>query len=110
VEIDEALIQLHLHQQEHAIDLRGLFQPDQTETLKNILGKGEVNIKLDMSSPTEIEETALSGVWWITHYNHLNEKQCEIVEIALVPKLIFSTEIDILYAQQKIKTIINQLA
>jgi len=104
-EIDEALNKLNHSQQESAIDLRSIFSADQTHTLKNILGNGEVYIKLNLGTLTEIEETSIQGVWWTSHFDEKNNRQCELIEIAYLPKMLTTSSEEIQYGQKKLRSI-----
>lgn len=95
-EIATALKQLVETEEEHAIDLRGLFTEEQCMALKKQLGEGEVNIKLNLDASSEIEETAIKGVWWVTHYDQLNNKQCEIIEITPIPQILFCSKTELI--------------
>ena len=108
-EIDEALDKLNHSQQESAIDLGSIFSADQTHALKNILGNGEVYIKLDLGTLTEIEETSVHGVWWTSHFDEKDNKQCEVIEITYLPKLLMINPEEIQYGQQKLKSIKNEI-
>lgn len=53
-----------------SIDLqRQPLSPQDHDKLRDMLGQGELDAQLDCLGPTQIRETAVSGVWWITHYS-----------------------------------------
>jgi hydrogenase-1 operon protein HyaF len=51
-----------------SIDLRSLpLLPGDYEKLKEVLGQGEVSATLEALGVTHVRETAIHGVWWVTH-------------------------------------------
>jgi len=64
--------------------------------LKNILGRGEVDANLNTLGKTNIRETAVPGIWWITHYNEQGSVINECIEITTCPDLLktFPDELD----------------
>lgn len=77
-----------------AIDLRSLpLAPGEYEQLRSTLGEGEVSAEVDALGPTRIRETAIHGVWWITHYNTHDQVLAEFLEVTEVPQLL-KTECD----------------
>ena len=51
-----------------SIDLRSLPLSDADRAqLEELLGRGEVQAKLDLAGASEVWETTYPGVWWIRH-------------------------------------------
>ncbi|MGD8827826.1 MAG: hydrogenase expression/formation C-terminal domain-containing protein [Gammaproteobacteria bacterium] len=72
-----------------AIDLSTLpMAPGDLTRLREELGSGEVSMSLAIGGRTEVRETAVQGVWWITHYDQRDEVSLEAIEVAPVPVLI----------------------
>jgi hydrogenase-1 operon protein HyaF len=72
-----------------SIDLRFLkSMPEERATLASMLGKGEVSIVVEAIGRTEIQETTVPCVWWITHQNSEGETVGESIEITDIPDLI----------------------
>lgn len=85
-----------------SIDLRRLpLGADERDYLERLLGHGEVNARLDALGPTLIRETAVSGVWWITHRNRRDKILGEFIEVTACPDL-FKTSPDELRAGQRL--------
>lgn len=73
-----------------SIDLRGLpLLPGDYEKLKQMLGEGEVSATLDTLGTTHVRETAVHGVWWVTHFS--GDEQdivAEFIEVTYVPEIL----------------------
>lgn len=106
-QIYSALKSLEENKLASAIDLRSIFNPEQTPELKKLLGQGEVSAKLNFFPPTEIEETGIAGVWWITHYDEHMKKFCEIIEITTIPALLTGSYEDIQLSTEQLTGIIE---
>lgn len=108
-EIDALLTKLLQDNQSTAIDLRSLpLFPGDEQALKDMLGVGEVTVKLNALGPSEIFETLIPGVWWCTHYNEAQEKIAEIIEITRVPAIVQTDEYEMRGAREKLKTLIER--
>jgi hydrogenase-1 operon protein HyaF len=82
----EALIE---HGATHSIDLKGLpLAPGDYERLRDILGKGEVDATVDALGLTRVRETAIQGVWWITHMNAHEQVMAELIEVTRCPEIL----------------------
>lgn len=78
------------------IDLRAMpLAPGDYETLQRLLGEGEVSATLEALGPTRIRETAIRGVWWMTHCNEAEEVVAEFIEIARIPTLLQAVDDDL---------------
>lgn len=72
-----------------AIDLRALpMGPGDHQHLRELLGEGEVRAQLDALGNSEIRETGVAGVWWITHRNASSEVIAELIEITDCPDIL----------------------
>lgn len=93
------------------IDLRSLpMFPGDYETLKNLLGEGEIMATLNALGPSEIRETAIPGIWWITHRNIEGDTIAEVIEVTSLPELIRTPEEDLVEAVDKLEKLITELA
>jgi hydrogenase-1 operon protein HyaF len=71
------------------IDLLSLpFFPGDYQSLKTLLGIGELTIHLNALGPSEIYETAIAGIWWITHRNEAEETIADYIEVTSLPELL----------------------
>ncbi|MDH4108609.1 MAG: hydrogenase expression/formation protein [Gammaproteobacteria bacterium] len=74
-----------------AIDLRSLPMSDEDRAcLEERLGFGEVSATLDVAGPTEILETAYTGVWWIRHLDGKGRVTAEQIAVTRVPDILIS--------------------
>ncbi len=64
--------------------------------LESTLGKGEVSAEIHALGATRIRETAIHGVWWVSHCNSGDEVVAEFIEIAHFPAILAAPEEDIL--------------
>lgn len=72
-----------------SIDLRSLpMLPDDYETLRAALGEGEVSATVNALGPTQVYETAVHGVWWITHRNAAGDVIAEFIEVTYSPGIL----------------------
>lgn len=72
-----------------AIDLRSLpLLPGDYEKLKEVLGQGEVSATVDAMGPTQVRETAIHGVWWVTHSNSDATVIAEFIEVTTMPEIL----------------------
>jgi len=78
------------------IDLqRQPLAPQDHARLRDILGRGELAAELDCLGPTRIMETAVSGVWWITHYREDGRALGEFIEVTTCPDLLVTPAEDL---------------
>jgi hydrogenase-1 operon protein HyaF len=72
-----------------SIDLRSMpLLPGDYEKLKEVLGQGEVSATIDAMGPTQVRETAVHGVWWVTHYNSDETIVAEFIEVTTMPEIL----------------------
>ncbi len=88
-EIEVLLSQLIATGKPGAIDLHSLpMLPGDYEKLKEILGEGEVKATVDAMGPSQVRETDIHGVWWVTHFNNDATILAEFIEVAYVPEIL----------------------
>ncbi len=62
---------------------------NEIEILKDLLGQGEINSNFNaLGESTNIRETGVSGIWWITHYNQDGNVKSEFIEITTCPEML----------------------
>src|SRR3569623_3105620 len=72
-----------------AIDLSALpLTPADLDWLRDKLGAGELAVTLQANGESTLNETACSGVWWVTHRNAQGAVTSQIIEVAFVPNLV----------------------
>lgn len=91
-----------------SVQLHGLpLPPGDYEALQEALGEGEVNAEIDALGPTQIRETALHGVWWVTHRNAEQEVVDESIEVTRCPAILQTPEEDVAEAARALHERLN---
>ena len=110
-EITDLMHALLEKDQADSIDLRSLpLLPGEYEALKLILGEGEVSVRLETFGLTEIVETGLTGVWWVSHDDENGERLAEFIEVTRIPEIIKSDRSEIQAACSALQQQLNELA
>ena len=74
-----------------SMDLRNSpLAPHERRALKETLGRGEVRAEVAISGPTRIYETAVPGIWWITHCGDDDRVLGEFIEVTRCPDILRS--------------------
>lgn len=95
-EIKHALAKLVASDETTIIDLRAIpMAPHEEEKIEAMLGEGEISIQLNALGASTMQETAIAGVWLITHYNAEQEILSKFIEITRIPSLAVSPTADI---------------
>jgi len=78
------------------IDLGSLpMRPGDRAILEGTLGQGEVSAEIQALGATRIRETAIHGVWWVTHCNSGDEVVAEFIEVTHFPAILAAPEEDV---------------
>lgn len=92
-----------------SIDLRSLpMLPGDYEKLREVLGEGEVSATLDVFGPTQVRETAIHGVWWVTHRNADGEVTAEFIEVTYMPEILRTHPADARAAVETLRSRLQQ--
>jgi hydrogenase-1 operon protein HyaF len=98
-EIKNALHNLLKSGRETIIDLDAVACDDACEeSLKKILGKGDVNATLTIFGRDEILESGIHGVWWVYHKNEAGTVVTKSIYIAYVPSILPAQREDVEYS------------
>jgi hydrogenase-1 operon protein HyaF len=62
-----------------------------------------VEAKVETLGTTQIRETGISGVWWITHFNAAAEVIGEFIEVTRAPKLMLAQRPDMMRGLETLK-------
>jgi hydrogenase-1 operon protein HyaF len=62
--------------------------PADRRRLQEALGDGEVSARIATLGITEVRETGVRGVWWVTHRNERGALVGELLELAEVPEIL----------------------
>ncbi len=93
-----------------AIDLAALpLTPADKAWLSERLGKGEVEISMELNGASRIHETAYPGIWWITHLNPMGAEIGEFIEVTPIPDMVPSQSDDIVRGSESLNFLINDL-
>jgi hypothetical protein len=91
-----------------AIDLRSLpMSPQDRTELKRALGEGEVRATVDAEGVSTIQETRISGVWWVEHRNRHGELIAESLEVTRVPEILARATDEILMGAHTLREQMN---
>jgi len=92
-----------------SIDLRSLpMLPGDYEGLRAALGDGEVSARIDAMGPTQVRETAVHGVWWVTHYNGEDAVIAEFIEVTYMPEILRTHPADARLGLDKLRSRLTQ--
>jgi hydrogenase-1 operon protein HyaF len=95
-EIQSLLEQLLATGKGASIDLGSLpLTPEDYERLESSLGKGEVSAVIDSLGPSDVVETAIPGVWWVTHCNADEQVMAEFIEVSYCPEILQTAQEDV---------------
>jgi hydrogenase-1 operon protein HyaF len=90
-EIHQALTDLVEKGTHGMIDLHSLpFAPQEYAALEEFLGKGEVDITLNVLGTTRLRETGYAGVWRVEHFDDSNKRIGYFIEIGHIPEILRS--------------------
>ncbi len=92
-----------------SIDLRSLpLLPGDYEKLKEVLGEGEVSATLEAMGPTQVRETSVHGVWWVTHHNSDDTIIAEFIEVTTMPEILQTHPADARVGLDRLRSRLNQ--
>jgi hydrogenase-1 operon protein HyaF len=90
------------------IDLRALpLAPGEEAKIEAKLGTGEVRATINALGPSEIIETAIAGVWLVTHFNAEEEILGRYIEICRIPAILQSQDQDIEYGLDDMEALLE---
>lgn len=104
-EIGTALENLHKSGQGRTLftNRMGLTNEEQ-ETLRDLLGRGDITIKLNNTAePAEWQESGISGVWYGVFYDQGGNSLLETLEISFFPEVAASQPEDLVEGIDKLK-------
>lgn len=71
------------------IDLRAMpLSTSEEAELESRLGLGEVECTLNALGKSTIRETAVAGVWLVSHYNQSDELMAKSIEVTTIPTIL----------------------
>ena len=91
------------------IDLRRTpLSPRTRDDLATVLGEGEVTATVQALGSTHLRETAIPGVWWITHHDAHGNVAGELIEIAVCPELLATPPEELHVAQERLRVRLDE--
>ncbi len=103
-ELEVLLQELYNSGTSHLIDLRNEpLTVSDINTLKQLLGHGEIQANLTALGATQIWETSIAGIWWLTHFNQEGQIQSEFIEITTCPDMLKTSPDDLNFALVKLQ-------
>jgi hydrogenase-1 operon protein HyaF len=79
-----------------SIDLRALpLSPGDFKQLRDTLGAGVVQARVDALGESCVAETGFPGIWWVTHCNEAGDTVAELIEVCVVPEILRAPADDI---------------
>ncbi len=88
----------------NSVDLRNSpLAPDERRALKDTLGRGEVHAEVDICGPTLAYETAVPGIWWITHSGTGDRVLGEFIEVTTCPSVLQTQPEDLSTAVNRLR-------
>lgn len=110
-QIEQALADLAESGAETTIDLAAMpFSEQDEHDLYEALGRGEVSASMNAFGPTEIFETAYSGVWLVEHRNAEQRRLTLHIEITRMPSILMTPEGDVVDALSRLREDLQQAA
>jgi len=107
-ELYSRLLALLERGEEGAVDLRSLpMGPGDYSVLKRLLGDGEVQATVEAMGPSRVRETAMSGVWWVTHRDADGQVVAERLEVTRVPEILVTHPADLEAALPELEALIE---
>lgn len=95
-EIRHALNKLLDTGEETIVDLYSLpMAPADEQELREALGTGEIEVRLDAFGTSTIRETSFPGVWLVEHFDPEQRPIAKFIEVTLIPSIVKSDPADV---------------
>ncbi len=108
-QLEQALADLAETGAESTIDLAAMpFSEQDERDLRDLLGRGEVRADMDAFGPTDVYETAYSGVWFVEHRNAEQRRLTLHIEVTRMPKILMTPEGDVVDALARLRAALQQ--
>jgi hydrogenase-1 operon protein HyaF len=87
------------------IDLRSLpISPEDRSELQAALGQGEVRASLQADGVSILQETAVSGIWWVEHRDGQGDLIAELIEVSAIPAILKVSPEDMVASARSLRT------
>ncbi|WP_455365459.1 hydrogenase expression/formation C-terminal domain-containing protein [Kaarinaea lacus] len=95
---------------ENYVDIHGMpLLPGEMQSLKQILGTGEVDATIAALGPTHVTETSIPGIWWVTHKNANDEIISEFIEVTDLPEILKTQHHDLHEAPERFRQRLSEI-
>jgi len=86
------------------IDLRSLpMSPQDRIELQQTLGQGEVQVTMTAQGVSTLQETGVSGVWWVEHRDRQGELIAELIEVVAIPQILVVSRDEMIASAQGLR-------
>ena len=90
-----------------SVDLkRSPLDREELARLREVLGRGEVAATLECLGETRVAETAVRGVWWISHHDENGGTVGEFLEVTACPELLVTDPRDLQLGLERLNKIV----
>ena len=87
------------------IDLRSLpMSPEDRVELRTTLGQGEVHATLSAEGISTLQETGVSGVWWVEHRDRQGGLVAELIEVTAIPRILEASIEEMAESARRLRT------
>lgn len=96
--------------EENYVDILSVsLTPGDIQTLRQILGHGDVDATLVALGSNHILETSIPGIWWIIHNNTEGEIISELIEVTDLPEILKTQHHDLHEAPTRFRQRLSEL-
>lgn len=86
------------------VDLRSVpLTRGDLDYLRDALGTGAVDARIDALGESHVVETIFPGIWWVTHRNEAGEIVAESIEVCTIPVILVSPIDDMVDAVDRLR-------
>ncbi len=94
-----------------SIDLMSMpFAQADYEELRDVLGVGAIDARLEALGESKVQETLYPGIWWVRHCNEDGETVAELIEVCDVPNILRAPAADVVDAAAQLRQVLEAQA
>ena len=91
-----------------SIDLMSMpFAHADHEELRDVLGVGAIDARLEALGESRVQETRFPGIWWVRHCNEDGETVAELIEVCDVPNILRAPAADVADAAALLRQVLE---
>jgi hydrogenase-1 operon protein HyaF len=80
------------------------------EEMRDVLGVGAIDARLEALGESRVQETRYPGIWWVRHCNEDRETVAELIEVCDVPSILRAPAADVVYAAAQLRQVLEAQA